>query len=91
MITMQRTKIIETEVATATVAGSASSITAATCVRLHNNTAGIVTVGVSTLVGAASTVYFSMPANSVEFLEKLPSDVIWSSVEIKVAKVGFTN
>ena len=88
---MQRTKIIETEVATATLAGSASSVTAATCVRLHNNTAGIVTVGVSTLVGAASTVYFSMPANTVEFLEKFPTDVIWTSTSIKAAKVGFTN
>ena len=88
---MQRTKIIETEVATTTSAGSASSISAATCVRLHNNTAGIVTVGVSTLVGAASTVYFSMPANSVEFLEKLPADVIWTNVAIKATKVGFTN
>jgi hypothetical protein len=88
---MQRTKIIETEVATPTSAGTASSITNATCVRLHNNTAGIVTVGVSTLVGAASTSYFSMPASSVEFLEKLPTDVIWTNVAIKAAKVGLTN
>jgi hypothetical protein len=88
---MQRTKIIETEISTETVAGSASSITNATCVRLHNNTAGIVTVGVSTSVGAATTNYFSMPANSVEFLEKLPTDVIWSSVAIKASKVGLTN
>jgi hypothetical protein len=88
---MQRTKIIETEVGTAVSAGTATSITSATCVRLHNNTAGIVTVGISTLVGAASTTYFSMPANSVEFLEKLSSDVIWTSVEIKATKVGFTN
>jgi len=88
---MQRTKIIETEVGTAVSAGTATSITSATCVRLHNNTAGIVTVRISTLVGAASTTYFSMPANSVEFLEKLSSDVIWTSVEIKATKVGFTN
>ena len=88
---MQRTKVIETEVATSTSAGLASSIGSASCVRLHNSTAGIVTVGVSTLVGAASTVYFSMPANSVEFLEKLPSDVIWTNIEIKATKVGFTN
>jgi hypothetical protein len=88
---MQRTKIIETEVSTETLAGSASSIGSASCVRLHNDTAGIVTVGVSTLVGAASTVFFTMPANSVEFLEKIPSDVIWTSAQIKAAKVGFTN
>jgi hypothetical protein len=65
---MQRTKIIESEVSTGISAGAATSITNATCVRLHNNTAGIVTVGVSTIVGAATTNYFSIPSNSVEFL-----------------------
>jgi len=88
---MQRTKIIETEVSTGDSAGAATSIGSATCVRVHNNTAGIVTVGVSTIVGAATTNYFSMPANSVEFLEKLPTDVIWTSSSIKASKVGFTN
>ena len=88
---MQRTKIIDTEVSTGTTAGAATSIASATCVRLHNNTAGIVTVGVSTLVGAATTNYFSMPASSVEFLEKHPTDVIWTSAAIKAVKVGLTN
>ena len=88
---MQRTKVIETEVSLGTSAGAATSIGSATCVRLHNDTAGIITVGVSTIVGAATTNYFSMPGNSVEFLEKLPTDVIWTSSAIKAAKVGFTN
>ena len=88
---MQRTKIVESEVATGATAGAATSIGNATCVRLHNDTASIITVGVSTIVGAATTNYFSMPANSVEFLEKLPTDVIWTSSAIKAAKVGFTN
>jgi hypothetical protein len=88
---MQRTKIIDTEVSTATSAGTATSITSATCVRLHNNTGSVVTVGVSTSVGAATTNYFTMPANSVEFLEKLPTDVIWTSSAIRAAKVGLTN
>lgn len=88
---MQRTKIIESEVSTETSAGAASSIGSASCVRLHNNTSGIVTVGVSTIVGAASTNYFSMPGNTVEFLEKFPTDVIWTSTSIKAAKAGFTN
>lgn len=88
---MQRTKIIESEVSTGVSAGAATSISSASCVRLHNNTSGIVTVGVSTQVGAATTSYFTMPANSVEFLEKLPSEVIWTSPSIKAAKVGFTN
>lgn len=88
---MQRTKIIETEVSTSTSAGTATSIGSATCVRIHNNTGGIVTVGISTIVGAATTNYFSMPANSVEFVEKLPTEVIWTSSAIKASKVGFTN
>ena len=88
---MQRTRIIETEVNTETTAGAATSISNATCIRLHNTTSGIVTVGVSTLVGASTTNYFSMPGNSVEFLEKSPTDVIWTSSAIKASKVGFTN
>lgn len=88
---MQRTKIFETEATTQTNAGSATSISSATCVRLHNNTSGVATVGVNTAVGAATTNFFSMPANSVEFLEKLPTDVIWTSVAIRATKVGFTN
>jgi hypothetical protein len=88
---MQRTRIIETEIATETSAGSATSISSATCVRLHNDTSGIATVAISTVVGAATTNYFSIPGNSVEFLEKLPTDVIWTIPAIKASKVGFTN
>jgi len=88
---MQRTKIIATEAATPTTAGTASSIGSATCVRLHNNTSGVATVGISTIVGAASTVYFSMPANTVEFLEKLSTDVLWTTPVIVASKVGLTN
>jgi hypothetical protein len=88
---MQRTKIIESEISTGASAGAATSIGSASCVRLHNDTSGIVTVGVSTVVGAATTNYFTMPGNSVEFLEKYPTDVIWTSSAIKAAKVGFTN
>jgi hypothetical protein len=88
---MQRTKIVATEVSTGASAGAATSISSATCVRLHNDTAGIITVGVSTIVGAASTNFFTMPGNSVEFLEKLPTEVIWTSSSIKAAKAAFTN
>jgi hypothetical protein len=88
---MQRTKIVATEETTGASAGAATSISSATCVRLHNNTSGIITVGVSTAIGAATTNYFSMPGNSVEFLEKFPTDVIWTSSAIRANKVGFTN
>jgi hypothetical protein len=83
--------MIATEVATGTTTGAASSISQATCVRLYNNSGGIATVGISTLVGAATTIFFTMPSNSVEFLTKLPSDVIFTTPTIRVAKVGFTN
>jgi hypothetical protein len=88
---MEITKIITTEVSTPTTAGTASSISDATCVRLFNNQAGIVTVGVSTLVGAATTNFFAMPGSSVEFLQKTSTDVIWTSAVIKANKVAFTN
>ena len=88
---MQRTRIIESEVSTPTDPSSATSLSNATCLRIHNTTSGIVTVALSESVGAATTNYFSMPGNSVEFLEKSPTDVIWTSAEIRVSKVGFTN
>jgi hypothetical protein len=88
---MQRTKILSDIVTIPTTAGTASSISSATCVRLHNNTSGIVTVSISTSVGAGTTYSFSIPGDSVEFLEKLPTDVIYATSGIKVNKVAFTN
>jgi len=88
---MSVTKIISTEELTATTAGTATSISSATCVRLYNNQTGAVTVGVNTAVGAASTIFFAMPSGSIEFLAKAGSDVIWTSSQIKANKVAFTN
>ena len=88
---MEITKIITTEVSTATTVGTASSISGATCVRLFNNQTGIVTVGINTSVGAATTNFFAMPGSSVEFLQKTSTDVIWTSAVIKANKVAFTN
>ncbi len=89
---MQRTKIIATEVAMPTTSGAASSIGEATCVRLFNGSGNSATVSISTSVGAASTSTFTMPNQSVEFLQKAATDVIFaSSASVKAAKVGFTN
>jgi hypothetical protein len=88
---MEITKIIKTEESTTTSVGSASSISDATCVRLFNNQTGIVTVGINTVVGAATTNFFTMPGSSVEFLQKTSTDVIWTSAVIKANKVAFTN
>ena len=88
---MPITKIISTQVDTATVAGSATSISQATLVRLYNSQGSEVTVGVSTLVGAATTNYFTMNTKQTEFLQKKATDVIWTCSEIKANIVGFTN
>jgi hypothetical protein len=89
---MQRTKIIATEVAMPTNAGSASSISEATCVRLYNGSGAAATVSISTFVGAATTTKFTMATGSIEFLQKSSTDVIFaSSASILAAKVGFTN
>ena len=88
---MQRTKIIVGEVALATDAGTATSISSATCVRLHNGAGTTAIVSMASTVGAADTVTFSMPADTVEFLEKTASYVVWAdSALVKAAKVGFT-
>jgi hypothetical protein len=87
----QLLKVIATQETTATTAGTATSISQATCVRLYNSDGSEVTVGVSTLVGAATTNYFIMNTKQTEFLQKKSTDVIWTSAAIKANKVGFTN
>ena len=88
---MSLTKVIETEVTTETSAGAATSIGSATCVRLYNTHSGDVTVAISTVVGAGTSLYFTMPTKTVEFVQKAGSDVIWTSTGIKANKVAFTN
>lgn len=89
---MQRTKIISTEIAMPTSAGTASSISEATCVRLYNGSGSAATVSISTAVGAATTNTFTMATNSVEFLQKSSTDVIWASAStVRASKVGLTN
>jgi len=88
---MQRTKILSDVVLTPTSAGLATSIGSATCVRLYNNNVGVVTVSISTSVGAGTTYQFAIPPATVEFLEKLPTDVIYATSQIQANKVAFTN
>jgi hypothetical protein len=88
---MQITKLIETQVSTPTTTGAATSLNSATCVRICNDTVGSVAVSISTSVGASPTLVFTIPPNSVEFLQKNPTDVIFTGSAIKANKVGFTN
>jgi 16S rRNA G966 N2-methylase RsmD len=86
------TKIVATEVNTSTTAGAASSISDATCVRLYNGSGSARVVAISTSVGAATSTFFTIPNNTVEFLQKNASDVIWTDgTAIKANKVAFTN
>jgi hypothetical protein len=89
---MPVTKIIGNQESTAINAGTATSISSATCVRLYNDSGSPRIIGINTVVGAATTSFFSMPNNTVEFLSKLPTDVIWTDgAAIKANKVAFTN
>jgi hypothetical protein len=88
---MQITKLIETQVSTPTTTGTATSLNSATCVRICNDTGGEIVVSISTSVGASTSNSFTIPRYSVEFLQKLSTDVIFTSSAIKANKVGFTN
>ena len=88
-----RTLIKSAEAACGTDAGNASTFGSATVVRLVNNsgTARLVTVidevGGSTTIGS-----FTLPGNTVEFVEKDPAYAIYAAnAAVLGAKVGFTN
>jgi hypothetical protein len=88
---MKLTKPIAIEENTATSTGTATSITSATCVRLFNSQGSTVVVNISPEVGAAAVASFSMPTLTTELIQKLPTDVIYTSAAIKATKVSFTN
>ena len=87
----QLLKLIATEVTTGANAGAATSIGDATCVRLVNTHTDDVVVAVSTQVGAATSMYFTMTTDTTEYLQKTSTDVIWLDTGIKANKVAFTN
>ena len=89
---MTRTLLIGDESAIPSTAGAATSFSEATVVRLVNVSGSSAVVGVSTLVGAATTVAMTVPDGTVEFLQKRSTDVVWAkSGTVRGAKVGFTN
>jgi|TARA_B100000085_G_scaffold199506_1_gene183041 NADPH-dependent ferric siderophore reductase len=87
---MARTLLIGDEVAIPTAAGSATSFSQATVVRVVNVSGSSATVGVSTIVGAASTSFMTIPTGTVEYLEKRANEVIYATGTLRGAKVGFT-
>ena len=88
----QRIVVAAAEAACPTTTGTASTFGNATCVRLINNsgTARLVTVveeQSGTVLGS-----FTMPGNSVEFLQKRSAHCIFAAANTVLGtSVGFTN
>lgn len=87
---MARTLIIGNEIAVPTTFGTATSLSQATVLRVVNVSGSSATIGVSTMVGAATTTFITIPTGTVEFIEKKPNDVVYGSGTSRVAKVGYT-
>ena len=87
-----RTLVMGSQANCPTTTGAASTFDKATLVRLCNNgsTARLVTVVAAqngTVIGT-----FTMPANTVEYLEKKSTECIFAAnAEVKGTKVGHTN
>ena len=87
---MARTLIIGNEIVVPTTSGAASSLAQATVLRVVNVSGSSATIGVSTLVGAATTNFITIPDGTVEYIEKKPNDVVYGTGTSRAAKVGYT-
>ena len=87
---MARTLIIGNEIAVPTTFGAATSLAQATVLRVVNVSGSAATIGVSTLVGAATTNFITIPTGTVEYIEKKPNDVVYGTGTSRAAKVGYT-
>ena len=88
---MSRTLVLGNEIAVPTAAGSATSFAQATVVRVVNVSGSTGTIGVCTIVGAASTSFITIPDGTIEYVEKKSTDVCYATGTLRGAKVGFTN
>jgi hypothetical protein len=87
---MARTLLKGAEIALPTTTGTATSFSQATVVRLVN-TGSVAVVEVVESQSGAGVGSFTMPANTVEYLEKTPTHCVFASAAtVKGAQVGFT-
>tara|TARA_B100001057_G_scaffold291771_1_gene291862 strand:+ start:195 stop:467 length:273 start_codon:yes stop_codon:yes gene_type:complete len=86
------TLIKGTQAACGTDAANASTFGNATVVRICNNSATARLVSVIDSVGGSTTVgTFTMPGNTVEFVEKQPTEAIFAAANTVLgAKAGYT-
>jgi len=87
-----RTLVLGAEAALPTTTGTATSFTEASVVRLVNTDTAAHLVSVVETQSGTAVGSFTMPAGSVEFLEKQYAYCIFAAdAAVKGAKVGFTN
>ena len=88
---MTRTLLLADEIAVTGNTGTATSFSSATVVRLVNNNNSSAVVTVVETQGGTGVGSFTMPGNSVEFLEKQSSYCVFAvGGTVLGAKVGFT-
>ena len=86
------TNILAAEIALPTTTGTATSFTEARVVRLVNTDSSAHVVTVVETQGGTGIGSFTMPATSVEFLEKEYSHCVFATnAAVKGSKVGFTH
>jgi hypothetical protein len=88
---MARTLLLADEIAVPSTTGTATSFTQATVVRLVNNNTSAAVISVVETQGGTGIGSFTMPGNSVEYLEKQPSYCVFAvGGTVLGTKVGFT-
>ena len=88
---MARTLLLADEINLPTTTGAATSFSSATVVRLVNDNSSAALVTVVETQSGTGIGSFTMPGNTVEYLEKQPSYCVFASAAtVKGAKVGFT-
>lgn len=88
---MARTLLLADEINLPTTTGTATSFSSATVVRLVNDNSSAAVVTVVETQSGTGIGSFTMPGNTVEYLEKQPSYCVFASAAtVKGAKVGFT-
>ena len=88
---MARTLLLADEVTVPGTTGAATSFTSATVVRLVNNNSSAAVVSVVQTQGGTGVGTFTMPGNSVEYLEKQASYCVFATGgNVLGAKVGLT-